>query len=159
MTALSQDAVTATRGLCDGEVRVAIATGSTLYVGGHAGRVKASGRVKAAAALATEDYEGLIVRLEGPSGVGSGVGDTAGTQYAVIQFGMEALVPIRTAIRTTTSLSRNLFVSDDNAAGGTAVGTAAARRPMGELVSFEASDMSTGWVALRQYSVNGNIAV
>jgi len=157
--ALTADKNTKTRGLPDGELRVAIATGETLYVGGHAGRVKATGRVKAAAALATEDYEGLVTAIEADSGTPTGVGVAAGTQFAVIQFGQEALATIKTAIRTSTSVGRTLFVGDDDSAGGTAVGTATARRPMGELVAFEASDKSTGWVALRRPSVNGNIAV
>lgn len=157
--ALSADKIRKTRGTPLGEERIAIKTGATLYVGSLAGRVEATGRAKAAAAATTERFVGLVTRLEGSSGVGTGVGDTSGTEYAIVQYGHEALVTIKTAIRTNTSLGFNVFVADDDQAGGTAVGTAATRNAIGELTAFEASDKSTGWVALRRSSPSGNIPV
>ena len=157
--ALTQDVITTTRGLPDGEERIPIATGSQVYRGSLAGKVEASGRCKPAAALATERFAGLVVDLEGPDGVGTGLGNTAGTQYAVVQYGHEAKMTVATAIRTNTSLGLGVFIADDESVGGTAVGTAAARVIAGELTEFEASDKSTGWVRLRRAAAAGNIAV
>lgn len=157
--ALSADKIRKTRGQPLGEERIAIKTSATLYVGSLVGRVESTGRAKAAAAATSERLAGLCVKLEGDSGVGTGVGDTSGTEYAIVQYGHEALVTIKTAVRTNTSLGLNLFIADDDQVGGTAVGTAATRNPAGELTAFEASDKSTGWIALRRSSPDGNIAV
>lgn len=157
--ALTQDAIRKTRGTPQGEHKIAIQTSATLYVGSLVGRVESTGRAKAAAAATTERCVGLCVKLEGDSGVGTGVGDAAGTEYAIVQYGMEALITVKTAIRTNTSLGLNVFVADDDQVGGTAVGTSATRNVVGELTAFEASDKSTGWVALGNYAPNGNIAV
>lgn len=157
--ALTQDAIRKTRGTPRGEHKIAIKTSATLYVGSLVGRVEATGRAKAAAAATSERCVGLCVKLEGSNGVGTGVGDASGTEYAIVQYGMEALMTVRTAIRTNTSLGLGVFVSDDDRVGGTAVGTAATRNVAGHLTAFEASDKSTGWVALGEYAPNGNIAV
>lgn len=157
MTALSAAKIRSIRGTVLGEERVAIGTGATLYLGSLANQVTTTGRVVAAAAATSRRFAGLVVKLEGASGVGTGVGNTSGTEYAVIQYGMEALVSIRTAKRTNTSLNLNVFISDDDTVGGTAVGTSAVRVAAGELVAFEASNKSTGWLALKRSSVAGNI--
>lgn len=158
MAALTADKRLKTRGTPEGEERVAIKTSATVYVGGLASRVEATGRLKASAALDGEKFLGVIVKLEGSSGVGSGVGDAAGTEYAIVQYGHEALVEVLAAYRTSTFLGLNMFISDDQGIGGTAVGTAAARQVCGELVAFEASDKSTAWLAVKRSGVNGNAA-
>ena len=82
----------------------------------------------------------------------------SGTQKALFEYGAEYLFTIKTAIRTNTSLGLNVFVADDDSVGGTAVGTAAARVVVGRLTAFEASDKSTGWVAVGVFGPT-NIAV
>jgi hypothetical protein len=159
MTALAADKIRITRGLPTHEERTAIATGATLYVGSLANIVTTTGRARSAAAAASRRFAGLVVRLEGASGVGTGVGNTSGTEYAVIQAGHEALVNIITARRTNTSLRLSMFIADDDSVSGTAVGTAAVRVPAGELTAFEASNKSTGWLALGRAAVAGNIAI
>ena len=159
MTAFSAAKIRPIRGTVLGEERVAIGTGATLYLGSLANQIITTGRVVAASAATARRFAGLVVKLEGGSGVGTGVGNTAGTEFAVIQYGCEALVSIRTARRTNTSLNVNLFISDDDTVGGTAVGTAAVRVAAGELTAFEASNKTTGWLALKRSSVAGNIAI
>lgn len=134
---------------------VAIATSSTLYVGSLAARRNTTGRALAATAATGRRILGVVERLDsdvnGP-GAGSGVGNTGGTQKALIRYLDERSFTIKTAIRTNTSLGLNVFVGDDDSVGGTAVGTAATHCVVGELVEWDASDKSTGWVAIRRFA-------
>ena len=157
--ALSADKLRNSRG-APYQNRLAVATGSTIYVGSLAVRRSTTGRALAATAATGRRIEGVVVRLDGPNGpgAGTGIGNTGGTQYAIIEYGNEHLVTVATAIRTNTSLGLNVFISDDDKVAGTAVGTAAKRLPVGELVAYEASDKSTGWVAIRRFATT-NIAV
>lgn len=159
MTALTQNTIRLTRGKAYRET-VAIKTGSTVFEGSEACQINSTGRLVAASAATGRGYAGLVKRLDGPNGpgTGTGVGNTAGTQKALIEYGNEHLVAIKTAIRTNTSLRLNVFMADDATVGGTAVGTAGTRKPMGELVEWEASDKSTGWVRARVFATT-NIAV
>lgn len=157
--ALSKDTLRKHRGE-PRKVQVAIGTAATLYVGSLVNRRTTTGRVLAATAATGRKFFGVVERLDGPNGesTGTGVGNTSGTQKALIRYNDEFLVTIATAIRTNTSLGLNLFVGDDDKCSGTAVGTAGTRVPVGELVAFEASDKSTGWVRSRQFALS-NIAV
>lgn len=160
MAALTQDVVRKSRGAGSREV-VAIGTSSTLYVGSLLARRTTTGRAVAATAATGRRVLGVAKLLNsttaGPS-AGSGVGDTSGTQEVEYEYGNEHLFTIKTAIRTNTSLGLNVFVADDQTVGGTAVGTSAARVNVGRLVAFEASDKSTGWVAVAVFGPV-NIAV
>lgn len=158
--ALSKDTGRKSRGVGIQDT-IAIGTGSTAYVGSLAVRRTTTGRALAGTAATGRRVLGVIKRLDsdvnGP-GAGSGVGNTAGTQKALIEYGNEHLFAIKTAIRTNTSLGLNVFVADDETVGGTAVGTAATRVNAGRLTRFEASDKSTGWVAVAEFGPV-NIAV
>lgn len=155
MTALTQDTLRRTRGGDFYQDTMTIGTGSTVYEGSQVNRINSTGRVVAATAATGRRYFGLVVRLDddtnGP-GAGTGVGNTSGTQKALVRYGDEHLMTIATAIRTNTSLGLNVFVSDDATVAGTAVGSAGTRVAVGELVDWEASDKSTGWVASRRFA-------
>lgn len=155
--ALSRDTVRKARG--NGQIDILpIATNSTIYIGSLVQRANASGRAAAAAAGTARKIAGVAVEFVGPNGVGTGVGNTSGTEYVRVKYLDEHLVAIKTAIRTNTSLGLNVFVADDETVGGTAVGTSATRVAVGELIRFEASNKSTGWVAVRRFATT-NIAV
>lgn len=156
MTALSRDLSRKTRDGARPLNRVAIATGSKIYRGSLVARRNTTGRAVAASAATGRRILGLAVGFEGPTGTGTG--NTGGTEYVQVEAYMPVLVDIRTAIRTNTALGLNVFISDDNTVGGTAVGTSAARVVAGELIEFEASNKSTGWVFLRR-NASTNIAV
>jgi len=143
------------------KLKVAIATSSTVYVGSLVCRRNTTGRCLAATAATGRRILGVVERLDsdadGP-GSGTGVGNTGGTQYAMIRYLDERSFTVATAIRTNTSLGLNVFVSDDDKVCGTAAGTAGKRVAVGELVAWDASDKSTGWVAIRRFATT-NIAV
>lgn len=158
--ALTQDKIRRSRGTPMTE-RVAIGTAGTLYVGSLCARRTTTGRAFAGTAATGRKILGVAVCKDGSTtgpGAGTGVGNTGGTQYALVEYGNEHLFTVKTAIRTNTSLGLNVFIADDDSVGGTAVGTAAARIVAGELVAWEASDKSTAWVAVRRFA-NANIAV
>lgn len=145
MAALTQDRITRTvRGGTILNDDIAIKTSSRIYRGGFVNRLNAGGRAVAATAATGRRLAGLSVGFRGA--VGTGLGVAGGTEYVKVERNVLGLVNIKTAIRTTTSLGLNVFVSDDNTVGGTAVGTSAARVVAGTLMRFEASDKSTGWV-------------
>jgi hypothetical protein len=160
MAALTQDVVRRSRGVGYREV-LAIGTSATLFVGSLVARRNTTGRALAATAATGRRILGVAKVLNstanGPS-AGTGVGDTNGTQEVEVEYGNEHLFTIKTALRTNTTLGLNLFVSDDNLAAGTAVGTAAARVVIGRLVAWEASDKSTGWISVGVFGPT-NIAV
>lgn len=158
--ALSQDTIRARRGSGQQET-VAIATGQTVVVGSLVIRSNASGRIRAGGAVAAHRVEGVVERLDSDAngkGAGTGVGNTSGTEKALIRYLDEHEMTIATAIRTNASLGLNVFISDDDTVAGTAVGTSAVRIPAGELVAFSADDKSKGWVAVRRFAPT-NIAV
>lgn len=155
MAALTQDKVFQTRGTGVRQ-KVAIKTSATVYRGGFGSIVPGTGRLKASAAAAGEHFGGLIVDFDGPTG-GTGVGNASGTEYAIIEYGNEVKCVVKTAYRTNTFLNFNMFVSNDQEIGGTAVGTSAARQVAGELTAFEASDKSTAWLALRRGGLRGSV--
>ena len=150
MAALTQDVVRKKRGV-GGRDTLAIATSITLYVGSLLNRRNTTGRALAATAATGRRILGVAQVLKsttnGPS-AGTGVGNASGTEEVEYEYGNEHLFTIKTAIRTNTSLGLNVFVIDDQTVGGTAAGTAAARVTVGVLRSWEASDKSTGWVAV-----------
>jgi hypothetical protein len=159
MAAQTQDVIRRSRGTASTE-RAAIATSSTVYVGSLLARRNTTGRALAATAATGRRVLGVAVQkvgAQGPGG-GTGVGVAGGTEYVKYEYGNEHLFTIKTAIRTNTSLGLNVFVIDDQTVGGTAAGTAAARVNAGRLVAFEASDKSTGWVAVAVFGPT-NIAV
>ena len=151
MAAMTQDRVARKRG--SGAIRetLVIGTSNTTYVGAIVNRRTTTARAFTATAATGRRIAGVVVRKDstanGP-GAGTGVGNASGTEKVIIEYGNEVLVGIKTAIRTNTSLGLNVFVSDDQTVGGTAVGTAAARVKAGILRAFEASDKSTGWLAV-----------
>lgn len=153
--ALSRDALRPARG--NGQLdRLPIATNSTIYVGSLVARRNTTGRALAATAATGRRIAGVAFDFEGPNA--NGVGNTAGTEYVRVKYLDEHLVTIRTAIRTNTALGLNVFVADDEVVAGVGVGTAALRVAVGELVRFEASNKSTGWVAVRRFATT-NIAI
>jgi hypothetical protein len=137
------------------DYRGAITTAIRIYRGGLVCR-KNTGRFSAATAATGRRIAGVCVGFEGTLATGLGV--AGGTEYAKLRRNLPVLVNIKTAIRTTTSLGLNVFVSDDQTVGGTAVGTAAARVVAGHLLEFEALDKSTGWVMVGVFGPT-NIAV
>lgn len=148
MAALTQDKIRQRRG--NGQVdEYTIATGQTVYIGSLVTRATTSERVRTAAAGTNRFVVGIAEEFVGPSA--NGVGNTAGTEKVRVRYLDEHLMTIATAIRTTTSLSKNVFVGDDDTVAGTGVGTAGVRVKVGELVRFEASNKSTGWVAVRRF--------
>ena len=160
MAAQTQDEIRTTRGLPSGEEIFTINTSSTVYRGSLIGLLEADGRAIAAAAATNQRFAGIAVDLiSDGAATGTGVGVAGGTEKVQVQWGHEVLMNVATAIRTTTSLGLDVFVADDQTVGGTAVGTAATRNVVGELVAFEAADKSTAWVRLRVRGPNGSIAV
>lgn len=159
--ALSAHKIRKSRGVAIGQLRVPITTNATIYQGSLAARPNANGRASAATAATVRKILGMVVRLDGPNGpsTGTGVGNTAGTQYAVVEYGNEWSITVATAIRTNAALGLNVFVGSDDQVKGTAAGTAGVRVVVGELVDWDASDKSTGWVAVRRSGVAGNIAI
>lgn len=158
--ALSRDTNRKARGVGI-EDTIAISTGATVYVGSLVCRVNTTGRASAATAATGRRILGVVERLDSTvngSGAGTGVGNTSGTQIALIRYGDERYVAVKTAIRTNTSLGLNVFVADDNTVGGTAVGTAATHVSVGELTAWAETDKSAGWVAIRRFA-STNIAV
>ncbi len=161
MAAMTQDRVARKRG--SGAIRetFVIGTSNTTYVGAMVNRRNTTGRAFTATAATGRRIAGVVVRKDSTTdgfGAGTGVGNASGTQKVIVEYGNEVLMAIRTAIRTNTSLGLNVFISDDQTVGGTAVGTAAARVVAGRLTAFEASDKSTGWVAVAVFGPT-NIAV
>jgi hypothetical protein len=151
MAALSQDKIVKTREV--GPVtrqRIAIATASKIYRGSLVNQMTTTGRAVAASAATNRRFAGLAVSFEGATGTGTGV--TGGTEYVIVEHGQLALVNIRTAIRTNAALHRTVNISDDNTVGGTGVGTSTLQVRVGELLEFEASNKSTGWVKLRIFA-------
>lgn len=159
MATLTADSVRAKRGRPDVYERYAIETGATIYVGSSAMLVHATGRVKKGASATAQaatsvQAAGVVVKLEGSSGIGSGVGDTSGTEYAYIEAGNEHLFALDTAIRTASALRKNVYYqndSDNEAAGTSCAATSGSWVPMGQLTAFEASDKSTGWVRVGHF--------
>lgn len=150
MAAMTQDRVARKRGAAMSESYV-VGTSNTTYVGSLVNRRNTTARVFTGTAATGRKIAGVVVRkdstTDGP-GAGTGVGNASGTQKVLVEYGNEVLMGVKTAIRTNTSLGLNVFVADDQTVGGTAVGTAAARVKVGILRAFEASDKSTGWVAI-----------
>ena len=133
--------------------RQAIATSQTVYIGGLLNFVTTTGRVRAGAAATSRKIAGVCVGFEADDATPTGVGNTAGTQYAVIEYGNEWLFTVTTALRTYAAQGLNGFVSDDDKIGGTAVGTAAVRVVAGEISTAKASS-TTAWVAIRRFATS-----
>lgn len=143
------------------QITETIGTAATVYVGSLVVRRTTTGRAHAATAATGRRILGVVERLDSDVnglGAGSGVGNTAGTQKALIRYGDERSITVATAIRTNTTLGLNLFVGDDDKVSGTAVGSAGTRVVVGRLVDWDASDKSTGWVAIAEFGPV-NIAV
>lgn len=151
--ALSRDTNRKARGAGQ-QMEVAIATGATLYVGSLAVRRNTTSRALAGTAATGRRILGVVEQLNstvnGP-GAGTGVGNTSGTEIAVIRYLDERRITVATAIRTNTSLGLNVFVADDDKVAGTAVGTAGTRVKVGQLVEWAETDKSAGWVAINRF--------
>lgn len=159
MTTLSADAIRAKRGTPQLE-RYTITTGATVYVGGSSMLVGTTGRVKAGASVTGTAASGLqaagvIVKLEKTDGqIGTGVGDTSGTQTAIVDYGSEFLFTLHSSIQTNTSLRKNVYFgnSDDNLAAGTScAATSGAWVPMGQLMAFDTGGKTKGWVRIARF--------
>lgn len=160
MAALTQDRVTRKRGAAIRETLV-IGTSNTTYVGAIGLRKNTTARLFTGSAATGRRIAGIVVRKDSTTngnGAGTGVGNTSGTEKVIIEYGNEVSLNVKTAIRTNTSLGLNVFCSDDQTVGGTAVGTSAARIVVGQLRAWDASDKSTGWVAIGVFGPT-NIAV
>ena len=158
MTALTADAIRITRGDFTLE-RLVIFTASRVYIGGLVNRLNAGGRAVAATAATGRKFAGLAMTFEGTNQ--SGLGVTAATEFVVIGHGGDVQVNVVTAARTNTSLGLNLFVADDNAINGTAVGSAGTRLAAGELTSWvdeTGTSKALGWLRVRRFATT-NIAV
>lgn len=138
------------RGRVDRE-REAIATGQTVYIGGLLNYVTTSGRVRAASAAASRKVAGVCVGFDAVNATATGIGNTAGTQYAFFEYGGEFEFTVTTALRTYAAQGLNGFVSDDDKIGGTAVGTAGVRVVAGEIADAKFSS-TTAWVAIRRFA-------
>lgn len=149
MTAATADRSTETLGTPQEET-VAIKTAVEVFIGTLVNKVGATGRLNDGAATAAETFAGMVVGL--PDGSATGV--AGGTVRARIAWGHRVSLNISTAIRTNTSLGKGVHVLDNQTvAGATTAGTAAKRLLCGTLISWDASDKSTGWVELRRGGV------
>lgn len=128
---------------------IPIGTGAQLYIGSGVSQSTATGRLVAGQGAARRS-RGVVVGFRGPNSDGLGVTD--GSEEAEVAYLAETLLPVRTAIRTNAALGVNVFWSDDDAVGGTGVGTAGIRVPVGEFIAFEDDDKTTGWVALGRFA-------
>lgn len=146
--ALTQDFIRTQEG--NGHLEVlSIKTGEQLRVGSAVCRLNTTGRAVAGAGTVRRTA-GVALRFLGPNADGLGVAD--GTEEVEVGYLDEYEFPVRTAIRTNTSVGLNVFWSSDDAVGGTAVGTAGVQVNAGELVRFSASDKSKGFVAVRRFA-------
>lgn len=152
--ALSADAIRKSRGTPTGKQRLAIATGSTVYIGSLVCYRTTDSRALAGTAATGRKTAGVAIAFDGTDA--DGVGDTAGNEYVWVEYGNEHLFTLKTAIRTDTTVGVNLFIADDDEMGGTAVGTAGVRVPVGECRQLEGSTQA--WVAVRDFA-SANIAV
>ena len=138
------------------EEEIAIKTASQIIGSGLVTR-NASGRAIPAAKTASTRIAGVAVKFTGPNSDGLGVAD--GTEKVVVAWDHEVQFDVKTAIRTTTHLDLVVFVSDDHTVGGTAVGTAAVRIPVGAMRSFvDGTSKAKAWVHVRR-TLPVNIAV
>lgn len=132
----------------------AIRTSHTLYVGSLAA-FTTIGRVQAAAAATNLRPAGVVEQIINDSGssISAATGNASGTVKAVVSWGHEVLVPVRTAARTFVNLGKTVYIaSDDDVTDTTAAGTAAVRVAIGSLTEFtDATNKDEAWVALRVY--------
>lgn len=127
-----------------------VVTAVTVYVGGLVNFVAASGRVRAAAATATQMFAGEVLAWENTSGSAlAGItGNTGGTVKVLVGYGHQALVTLATGIRTNSKIGKVVYASDNDIVIGTAAGTAAVRIQVGTLESRVGS--TEGYVSLRR---------
>ena len=130
--------------------RHTVVTAVTVYIGGLVNFVAASGRVRAAAATATQMFAGEVIAWENNTGspLAAITGNTAGTVKVLVGYGHQALVTLATSIRTNSKIGKLVYASDNDIVTGTAAGTAAVRIQVGSLESRVGS--TEGWVRLRR---------
>lgn len=131
--------------------RAAITTSATVYIGGLVSYVTTTQRVSAASAATNRKPAGVVVAFEADDALPTGIGNAAGTQYAVFEYGNEWEFTVTTALRTTSVQGLNGFISDDDKIGGTAVGTAGVRVVAGEITDAKYTS-TTAWVAIRRFA-------
>ncbi len=129
----------------------AVATAATLYIGSLV-NFDTNGRARAATAAASRRFAGVCTGFVNESGANltNITGNTAGTVKALIGWGDEVLVSVKTAARTYINLGKHVCIfDDDQVTDATGAGTAAVRVVVGQLTEFTNSAKSEAWVALR----------
>lgn len=155
MTALTQDVVRNARGQGIRD-EIAIATSSKIYVGSLCNVRTTTGRAVAATGATGRRVLGVCVAFAGAytqatDNKGGATGNTGGTIRAVVEYAREFEFDVKTALRTNTTIGLNVFVADDATVGGTAIGSAGTRVPVGILTKFTNSTKSKAYVAVRQF--------
>lgn len=133
----------------------AIATAATIYVGAMVDKILATNRLTNADNVADHRFAGICEKIINDSGsvISAGTGNTGGTVKAVYSYGHTVLLNVRTAARTYDNINKNVFCDTNNeVTDTTGAGTAGLRVSVGYIVEFEASNLSTAWVALRRFS-------
>ncbi len=155
MTAVTADQIARTR---DDNLKMvdtlAIVTAGTIYVGTIVNVNKASNRLEDADNEADRVFAGVVEEIYNDSGVAisAATGNTGGTVKARYAYGHTMLLNVATAARTYDNINKNVFVLDNvTVTDTTGAGTAGVRVKIGYLVEFEASNLSTAWVALRRF--------
>lgn len=131
----------------------AVATSQTLYIGSLCA-FDTNGRVRAASATTGRRPAGVCVNFVNESGstITAITGNAGGTVKAIIAWGHEVLVDVKTAARTNVNLGKTVFISDDDAVTDTTgAGTTAVRVAIGSITEFTNSAKSEAWLALRVY--------
>lgn len=144
--ALTEDKIVRSRGAATMD-RLPIADGAKIHVGSLVAVSTAGGGALPAEDDATHRVVGVALSLEADGDFPTGEGDAAGTQYVVVGYDAEFELDIDAAARDASSIGANMEVVDDGTVGK---GTNAVM--VGELRSFTRSDMSKGWVAVRQFA-------
>ena len=135
----------------------AVVTGQTVYLGTLLCQAPGSARVRNGAATANYVCVGIAEELVNDSGsfLSAITGNTAGTVRVKYSWGQEALFTLITAARTYTNINKTALLKTNNELEGTAVGTAAVRIAVGQIVEFETA--GTVWVGIRRMGT-GNAA-
>ncbi len=141
-SALSADCIRLERNIeAKRSAKYAITTAATPHVGGLANYVLASGRVKAATDASTTGTEVCV----GVFGEVGGTGNTAGSVYARVDYGHEALYVFSTS--PLNDVNSDCYVSNDNQVTSKTIATYDVA--VGEVASIENLTDRKVWVRIR----------
>ena len=123
-----------------------VKTSSVIYQGGLV-NIDVNGRASAATAVGAQRCIGV--------GEENATGNTAGTVYCSVRWGHEALFATATAL-TTSFVTANVVVKDDNTVQTAASYTTAVKVFVGEYVQKSGT---SAWIAIRRFADHAGIAV